>query len=62
MIPITTNILRASYEKRVFSFGNPNAGTTVCLIGSCRIVPLLNALRVYNEQNGNPLELLCVGA
>jgi hypothetical protein len=59
MTPITTNILRASYEKGEFSFGNPDAPRTVVLIGSCRIVPFLNNLRVYNEQNGHPFELLC---
>lgn len=58
MTPITTNILRESYERREFSFGNP-AGKKVVLIGSCRIVPLLNALRVYNSLNRNPFELLC---
>src|SRR5690242_10362689 len=58
MTPITTNILRESYERREFAFGNP-AGKKVVLIGSCRIVPLLNALRVYNSLNRNPFELLC---
>lgn len=58
MDPITTNILRASYERREFSFGNP-AGKKIVLIGSCRIVPLLNALRAYNSLHGNPFELLC---
>jgi hypothetical protein len=57
--PITTNILRASYENRQFSFGNPQAKQTVCLIGSCRIVPFLNHLRAYNAMYGNPYELLC---
>ena len=59
LTPITTNILRASYEERKFSFGQPAAKQTVCLIGSCRIVPLLNYLRVYNAMHGNPFELLC---
>lgn len=59
MTPITTNILRASYERGEFSFGNPNAPTTVVLIGSCRIVPILNNLRVHNLLHGNPLELIC---
>lgn len=59
MTPITTNILRAAYEVGNFSFGNPSAPKTIVLIGSCRIVPILNNLRVYNELNGNPFELLC---
>lgn len=58
MTPITTNDLRASYDRREFSFGNP-AGKKIVLIGSCRIVPLLNCLRVYNAMHGNPFELLC---
>jgi hypothetical protein len=57
--PVTTNTLRASYENRQFSFGYPQAKQTVCLIGSCRIVPFLNYLRVYNMMHGNPFELLC---
>ncbi len=59
MHPITTNILRAAYEDRKFSFGNPRAEQTICLIGSCRIVPFLNYLRVYNAMHGDPFELLC---
>lgn len=57
MRPITTNILRASYENRQFSFDHGQK--VVCLIGSCRIVPFLNYLRVYNAMHGNPFELLC---
>lgn len=57
--PITTNFLRASYERRQFSFGNPQAKQTVCLIGSCRIVPFLNHLRAYNAIHGDPFELMC---
>lgn len=57
--PITTNILRAHYEDKKFSFGNPKAKQTVCLIGSCRIVPMLNFMRVYNSMRGNTFELLC---
>lgn len=64
MTPITTNILRAGYDRRDFSYGNPKADKTVVLIGSCRIVPLLNALCVYNYQHARnhhdqPFELLC---
>ncbi len=59
MTPITTNILRADYERRNFSFGNMNAPRTIVLIGSCRIVPILNNLRAYNYLNGGPFELLC---
>jgi hypothetical protein len=58
--PITTNILRAAYESRQFSFGQSSGQKqVVCLIGSCRIVPFLNHLRVYNAMHGNPFELLC---
>jgi hypothetical protein len=59
MIPITTNILRADYERGNFSYGNPAAPKTIVLIGSCRIVPILNYFRVFNHLNGNPFELLC---
>ncbi len=59
MHPITTNILRASYEDKKFSFGNPQAKQTICLVGSCRIVPFLNFMRVYNAMHSNPFELLC---
>lgn len=31
----------------------------MCLIGSCRIVPMLNFMRVYNSMHGNTFELLC---
>jgi hypothetical protein len=57
--PITTNILRHCYERGDFSFGNPKGAAIVVLVGSCRIVPFLNILRVYNELRGFPLELLC---
>lgn len=57
--PITTNILRASYEHKKFAFGNPQATQIMCLIGSCRIVPMLNFMRVYNAMHGHPFELLC---
>lgn len=59
MLPITTNDLRERYQRREFSFGNARSGKTVVLIGSCRIVPLLNCFRVYNALYGNPFELLC---
>ena len=59
LTPITTNILRASYDERKFSFGNSQGKQTVVLIGSCRIVPFLNYLRVYNAMHGNLFELLC---
>ena len=58
-VPVTTNILRASYEQKHFSFGNPSGRIRICLVGSCRIVPILNGLRAYNSISGNPLELLC---
>lgn len=57
--PITTNILRESYNQKQFAFGNSQGKQTVVLIGSCRIVPFLNYLRVYNELNGHPFQLLC---
>lgn len=59
MIPITTNILRDKYTRGEFSFGNPASPRTVVLVGSCRIVPILNCLRAYNALNNDPLELLC---
>lgn len=59
---ITPGFLRQSYVNNKFSFGNPEASLTVCLIGSCRIVPILNFLRVYNHYNGHPLEILCFDA
>lgn len=59
MLTINTNILRELYCNNHYTFGNPNAQTTVCIIGSCRIVPILNYFRAYNELNGNPFELLC---
>lgn len=57
---VTTNHLRASYDRGEFSFGNPDAPTTVCIVGSCRIVPILNCLRAYNSMNGDPFELICL--
>lgn len=59
MSPITTNILRASYDCGQFCFGGNGAGKRIVLIGSCRIVPFLNYLRVYNSLNGDPFELGC---
>ena len=56
---ITTNHLRSAYENNSFSFGNSGASSVICLVGSCRIVPILNYLRAYNELNGHPFELLC---
>lgn len=56
---VNTNILRHCYNRRDFSFGNPDAPQTVVLVGSCRIVPFLNFLRAYNALNRHPLELLC---
>jgi len=57
---ITPGDLRAFYTRNRFSFGNPSASTVVCLIGSCRVVTLLNFLRAYNDLNNYPLELLCL--
>jgi hypothetical protein len=59
MTPINTYTLRKSYEKGVFSFGNPDAGLTIALIGSCRVLYHLNGLLAYNAMSGNPFELLC---
>ena len=56
---ITTNHLRAAYDNGSFSFGNSGASSVICLVGSCRIVPILNYLRAYNDLNGHPFELLC---
>jgi len=59
MTPITTNILRADYRRGNFSYGNPSADRKIVLIGSCRIVPLLNFFRVYNSLNGDTFQLKC---
>jgi len=59
MTPITTNILREHYERNEYSFGNPKSFYTICIVGSCRIVPILNYFRAYNGLNGNPFELVC---
>jgi hypothetical protein len=59
MTPITTGILRESYAKNEFQFGNPNAFFVICLIGSCRILPFLDYFRAYNSLNGSPFKLLC---
>jgi hypothetical protein len=55
MQTIDTPYLRASYNKRMFSFGDNRAPITVVLVGSCRIVPFLNYLRIH----GTPMNLLC---
>jgi hypothetical protein len=57
--PATTNLLRHCYNHRDFSFGNSDAGTVIALVGSCRIVPFLNFMRVFNHAHGYPFELLC---
>ena len=56
---ITTNHLRAAYDNGSYSFGNSGAFYVICLVGSCRIVPILNYFRAYNALNGYPFELLC---
>lgn len=57
---VNTNHLRESFAQNNFSFGNPNSAKVICLVGSCRIVPMLNYLRAYNTLNGDPFELLCL--
>lgn len=59
MTPTTTSLLRKKYAVNDFSFGNPDSFCVICLIGSCRILPILDYLRAYNSLHGNPFELLC---
>jgi hypothetical protein len=56
---ITTSDLRASYKRNDFSFGNPDSFFVLCLIGSCRILPILDYFRAYNSLHGEPFNLLC---
>ncbi len=55
----TTVHLRSCYEQNDFSFGNPNSLFVICLIGSCRVLPILDFFRAYNSLHGEPFELLC---
>ena len=56
----TTNHLRAAYANSSFSFGNPAGGETICIVGSCRIVPILNYFRAFNSLCGHPFEIICL--
>ena len=58
-VPVTTSILRKNYTEGNYRFGVEGAGTVVCLVGSCRILPFLNMLRELNLHVGEPMELLC---
>ena len=58
-LPVTTNHLRASHAKGHFSFGNDESDFKVCLIGSCRIVPILNYFRAMNLVGGFEFNLTC---
>ena len=54
--------LRIAYDQNVFHFTN-NArlgSTTVVIIGSCRVVPFLNYLRLWNALNENKLHIICL--
>lgn len=57
--PVTTNILRHCYERGDYSFGSENAPETVVLVGSCRVVPFLNFLRVCNMLSDRRFRVLC---
>ena len=59
MTPITTNTLREHYGRNAYSFGNPGALVTICLIGSCRIIPFVNNLILYNSLHDHPFRMLC---
>ena len=52
--------LRKAYGAGKFTFGNPDAGEVVCLVGSCRIAPILNYFRAYNSLHGDRFELICL--
>ena len=61
---IGTPNLRAAYDRGQFVFSEPvEAGAkTVVLIGSCRIVPFLNYLRLHNAMAapGDAMRLICL--
>ena len=52
--------LREAYGTGKFTFGNPDAGEVICLIGSCRIAPIINYFRAYNALYGDRFELICL--
>lgn len=63
-MPATTRALGPfdlgiSYKRNCYSFGNSEAPSVICLIGSCRITPVLNFIRAYNSLHGDPFEILC---
>ena len=57
---ITPYDLRLAYRQNKFTFGEQDALLRVCLVGSCRIVPILNFLRAYNDVNGRIFEIVCL--
>ena len=61
---IGTPDLRAAYDRGEFVFSEPVPADakTVVLIGSCRIVPFLNYLRVHNAvvSSSEALRLICL--
>jgi hypothetical protein len=60
MTAVTPHDLRLAYQKNVFTFGNPDAAQRVCLVGSCRITPILNFFRAYNDVHGGVFEIICL--
>lgn len=55
---VNTGDLRAHYVRGEYSFGNPAGKTTICIVGSCRITPILNYFRAYNHLCGSPFHIL----
>jgi hypothetical protein len=56
--------LRIAYNARRFTFSDrvSENSKTVVIIGSCRVVPFLNYLRVYNAMStaGDAMNLICL--
>lgn len=49
---ITTNTLKADHAK-IFRTGNPDSKEVIFIMGSCRIVPYVNYLEIWNRTIGN---------
>ena len=53
---IDTPYLRSAYTKGIFQFGWDDAKVKIVLVGSCRILPFLNYLRLFET----PMNLICL--
>lgn len=53
---IDTPYLRSAYTKGIFQFGQDDAKLKMVLVGSCRILPFLNYLRLFET----PINLICL--